>query len=321
MNDIKNLTEHLKTKGKTHTWRELAEMYNIYDELTNSRRDNKRKSDYVRRLFESINRNKSVKDLTYKTPIIKEVKTENGIHIVLGCMNVPFHNKVLLSKLLKLIEDHKDKIKGFHIIGDFLEMQSLSPHSPNTVDLSGLTLGKEYKAGNEVLDMIEGVLPANVQKTYLYGNHEHWYHRYIADIRNYKTADAISSPEQALNLDKRGFTIKTDWREDYITIGKYQLLHGVFCTQNPSKAHIDKLKNSCIFAHTHRVGQHYDINLHGVNIGCMIDIKSEAFNYLSRIEKNNWKNGFGIINVNDNYSHTDLIVCEDNGFFYAGKRY
>lgn len=320
MQNQQKLVNHLLKNGKTHTWRELADMYEIMSDLPKDSKSNKKKCDYVRRLYSKLIIQKMLVPSS-RTIKSQPKKADNGIHIVIGCVHVPFHNKELLSKLLKLIEDQKDKIKGFHIIGDFLEMKTLSPHNYNEVDLSGLTLGQEYKAGNEVLDMIEKILPKNIQKTYIYGNHEHWYNRYISDIRNYKTADAIKSPEQALDLGKRGYVIKNDWKEDFVTIGKYQLLHGIFCTQNPAKAHVDKLKNSCMFAHTHRVGQHYDINLHGVNIGCMIDISSKAFNYLSRIERAGWKNGFGIINVQDDYSQAEVVVCENNNFFYGGKKY
>jgi hypothetical protein len=320
MTNQQQLINHLINQGKTHTWRQLAEMYDIMSELPDTSRNRKKKCDYVRRLYVKIVPQKKIIPSSGNISI-QPININNGIHIVIGCVHVPFHNKELIDKLLKLISDHKDNIKGFHIIGDFLEMKSLSPHETNIINSSGLTLGKEYAAGNEILDMIDSILPKDIQKTFIYGNHETWFIRYINDIKNYKIADSLRSPEEALHLRERGYIVKTDWKEDYFNVGKYQILHGIFCTQNPAKAHVDKLKHSCMFAHTHRIGQHYDIDLHGVNIGCMIDINSNAFNYLSRIERNSWKNGFGIINVQDQYSQAEVVVCENNSFFYGGKKY
>jgi len=53
----------------------------------------------------------------------------------------------------------------------------------------------------------------------------------------------------------------------------------------------------------------------------MADINSDGFKYCSRVERQGWTNAFGIINVQGDYSQAELIICEDNGFFYNGKRY
>lgn len=198
---------------------------------------------------------------------------------------------------------------------------SISPHSEKTISLNGLTLGQEYLAGNKLLDCFDSVLPKGIIKTYLGGNHEFWHDRYVTNVKNYKLADTIPSPYDALNLVSRGYDVKKDWKEDFIVVGKYQLLHGIYTTANSCKSHIDKLRNSCLFAHTHRIGNYYENELHGVNIGCFADMNSSAFSYLSRVERRTWKNGFGIITVKDNYSQAEVIVCEDNGFFFNGKRY
>ncbi len=52
MNQHEKLINYLKTKGKTHSWRELAEMFNILPGPTN-----KQRSDKVRKLFNKINTN------------------------------------------------------------------------------------------------------------------------------------------------------------------------------------------------------------------------------------------------------------------------
>lgn len=339
----KDLIKFLQEKQTPGQWLAIANKFGLSG-------TNKQKSDKVRRLWKKhrlsytitgsssngvlnvnsitstyIMSSEELERLQWKhnvlNPAVKQISKREGFHLVLGCVHVPFHNKVLLRKLLNMIEDQKDNILGFHLIGDFLDLKSLSSFDDKVVETSGLTLGKEYAEGNKVLDLFEAVLPKNIQKTFIYGNHEARYLKHISSIKNYKTADAISSPEQALNLEQRGYQILTDWKDDFITIGKYQVFHGIACTTNSAKTHVDKLRASCMFAHTHRIGQHYEGWLHGVNIGCLAQMDSETFTYLSRVEKSQWKNGFGIINISGDKSQAEVIVCEDNGFFYNGKKY
>ena len=210
---------------------------------------------------------------------------------------------------------------GFHLLGDYLDLKSLSSHDDKTIDKSGWTLGREYEAGNLILDMFDSILPKNIEKSFLYGNHEDRYFRYISNIKNYKTGDAILSPTQALKLKERGYNVYENWKEDFIQCGKYQIIHGVYCTQNSTKSHMDKMRTSLIFGHTHRVGQHFEGNLHSLNIGTFADINSDGFKYLSRVERQFWTNGFSIVNVHDNYSHAELITCSNNSFFWGGKKY
>lgn len=674
------------SEGKTGSWLELANQFNILPDGSN-----KQKSDKVRKLYNQIDwdrvdipkevpylantingyhtqwiTNSTTNDLVLRAFDtqqkdweefkkwklekegfqVKKEKRVDGIHILLSCVHVPYQNNTLISKLLSFINDNKSKIAGFHLIGDYLDLASLSKHDEGTIDLSGLTLGKEYEIGNQILDLFDNVLPKNIQKTFIYGNHcfsedtelltkdgwvniddatsdmefasfntetkeivyskpignivrnnyvglmhsyksrkddilvtpQHkmlyfgknekntfnksedikisdfsfynasinnqtdytisddeiklagWIHsdggitfkkddeigytlyqsklegcikienilnslniqyvknirsrnitkimfkdlvekcldsveyrikkgqynlvhnkyelsdwifklskrqfdiflnsyidgdgsrkkessgcamiygqkeileqiqnlcllnghstsiyeyctnsnkpqyrlnidldklssrinkkrnyseveysgrvwcvttslgtvvskrnykisiqgncdryfRHISNVKNYKTADAIMSPTQALKLKERGYNVLENWKEDFITLGKYQIFHGIYCTANSTRTHLDKLRVSNIFGHTHRVGETFDGSLHSLNIGCFADIDSKGFKYLSRVERQGWKNAFGIVNIAGEYSQAELIICEDNGFFYNGKRY
>lgn len=294
-----NIKQHLVSNGKTDTWLNLAKQFNVSPELTDNQR-----ADKVRKLFTSLKH-----------------ESLEGIHLVIGCVHVPYHNQVLVDAILQLIKDHYDKVIGFHIIGDFLDLESLSSYNKDNKDISGLTLGKEYYSGNQILDLFDSALPPNITKTFIYGNHEARYIKVCNDVKTYKFADALKSPEEGLKLTDRGYTVLTNWQEDFVQVGKYQIFHGIYCTQNPSKSHIDKIKQSCIFAHTHRISQHYEGCLHGLNIGTLCDIESNGFKYLSRVERSFWKNGFGIVNVNNIGSQAEVIVCENNHFFFGGKKY
>jgi len=176
---IENLKKHLMSEGKTGSWLELANQFNILPDGSN-----KQKSDKVRKIFNSLSPTVYVTDnslpgkasTTFRIKLdrdwdtyeewaktkLPEPKKTNGIHIVLGCVHVPYHNKELMVKLVSFIQDNESNIVGFHLIGDYLDLKSLSSHDDKTIDKSGWTLGKEYEAGNLILDMFDSILPKNI---------------------------------------------------------------------------------------------------------------------------------------------------------------
>lgn len=246
-----------------------------------------------------------------------------GMHIVSGCWHVPFQNKRMQKGLIDLIKDLGSKIKGFHLLGDVLDVNSLSAHEPNKVPMQGITLGYEYKEGNNFLNSFEEVLPLNVEKTFIWGNHENRWTRHVADINISKYADALPSPTEALQLKQRGYTIYENWKEDYHLLGKeLQLIHGEFCTKYPARTHVDRMKASVMFVHSHRLDINYDGEKAGFNIGWGGDVNSEAFNYVSRLTKMNWINGFALVHIDEKGNYfTQVVPVFNNEFWYNGTRY
>lgn len=246
-----------------------------------------------------------------------------GIHILSGCQHVPFQNKKMQQGILDLIVDLGDKVKGFHILGDMMDMNSLSSHDNNKLPIPGITLGYEYAEGNKYLNTFDNVLPKNAVKTYLYGNHEDRWRRYVSDINNSKFADTLPSPKQALGLNERGYIVKDNWKEDFFILGKHlQLIHGEFCTKYPARTHVDRMKSSVAFVHTHRIDINYDGEKAGFNIGWGGDVDAPAFNYVSRLTKMNWINGFAIVHLDEQGNFfTQVIPVFHNVFWYNGKKY
>tara|TARA_R110002012_G_C11605414_1_gene607692 strand:- start:384 stop:1244 length:861 start_codon:yes stop_codon:yes gene_type:complete len=247
---------------------------------------------------------------------------KSGIHIVSGCHHVPAHNKKLFNGLLSLCEDLQNEIVGFHLIGDFLDMGSISRHSSGMQ--SKTTLTKEYKEGNKALNAIDQVLNEEVDKTYIWGNHEDWYNQHLSKIDNAKLGrGVIKSPTEALRLKERKYDVYEDWKEDKVTIGKHlELIHGIYCNVHAAKKHIDVFRNSVMFAHTHRVQTFIEGNVAGFNIGTMCDINNKAFSYASRAMKSKWNNGFAIVHIDNNgrYYVTQILAFND-AFYYNGKKY
>jgi hypothetical protein len=206
-------------------------------------------------------------------------------------------------------------------MGDFMDINTLSSHDRGSFSaVAGLTLDDEYSEGNEELDKFDDVLPKNCWKTYLYGNHEDRWKRWMADMQNAKTP--LESPEDALGLWDRGYQVKTNWSQDYFTIGAdFDIFHGIYFSIHCAKAHLDKLRRKCAFVHTHRV-QHYREGEMGVyNIGSCADYTSKAFNYATRPMKAQWSNGFAINMVDSKgVSHVTQIVPDQDGHFYFGGK-
>lgn len=254
----------------------------------------------------------------------KNIKINKGIHLVSGCLHIPFHNKEMLNGMLSLIKDLDTKLTGLHFLGDFLDMSSLSSHDKGQVSIPGITLGKEYKEGNKVLDLFNNAIGnREIEKSFIYGNHEDRYKRHIADSDNAKYADALISPKEALKLEERGYTVYTNWKEDHHLLGSsLQLIHGEYCSKSPARTHMDKLKASVMFAHTHRIDIVYDGEKAAFNIGWGGDKDAPAFGYVSRITKMNWINGFALVHIDElgNF-HTQVIPVYKNKFWYNGKCY
>lgn len=249
-------------------------------------------------------------------------KYKEGIHLVLSCLHIPFENKQLINSLIKFINDYEDNIKGFHLIGDFIDMRSLAFQEKGNVPIFGLTLGYEYKKANEALDLFDSKLPKNIDKSYIWGNHEDRYSRLKGSTDANQYMDALPSPTQALKLKERGYEVKENWKEDYIQLGKIQLIHGIFCSATPARKHLNVMKTSVMFGHSHRIDTYYETDNGSFNIGCLADIDSNGFKYLSRVERLNWKNGFGLIHLDsDGNFQADVIHCLNGSFFYGGKKY
>jgi hypothetical protein len=257
---------------------------------------------------------------TFKTPSIKD---QAGMHLLLGCNHVPFHNKQLHKGILNLIKDHNKKIKGFHLMGDFIDLNPLSSHDKGRFTaIPGLTLNDEYRIGNKLLLEFDKALPADVWKTYLYGNHEDRHNRWMSVMDNAKTP--LVSPEDGLKLWQRGYNVKTNWNRDFITLGNdFDIFHGVYFSIHNAKAHLDKLRRSCAYVHTHRIQNYKEGEMAAFNIGACADFTTKAFNYASRPMKQQWANGFAINMIDElgRSNITQISVTPDGHFWFGGIKY
>lgn len=261
-----------------------------------------------------------VKVTSKPVEIVDTVHPHQGTHLVLGCVHVPFQNQKVLDGIYQLMQDVE--FDGLHLIGDFLDLNTLSSHDKGRFTaVPNLTLDDEYEAGNKVLDNLDSLLPEYALKTYLYGNHEDRWNRYMADMQAAKTP--LTSPENALKLTERGYAAFTKWNKDFFILGKHlELLHGEYFCVHTAKKHLDVLRSSCLFAHTHRIQTFVEGNSAAFNIGYLGNRDSATFSYAGRAQKSMWQNGFATVTIDENgdYFVEQVIVCNDK-FVYGGKIY
>ena len=250
-------------------------------------------------------------------------KDQEGMHILLGCNHVPFEDVKLHKGIYRLIKNHKSLVKGFHLMGDFMDINSLSSHDKGKFTaIKGLTLDSEYSSGNKTLDFFDEVLSEDVWKTYLYGNHEDRWNRWMSNMDNAKTP--LKSPKEALKLIERGYQVKTNWSQDFFTLGKdFDIFHGIYFSIHSAKAHIDKLRRSCAYVHTHRQQFYREGDLMAYNLGTCADIDSKAFNYATRPMKASWGKGFAVnmIDKNGNSNVTLITPDKNSNFWFGGIQY
>lgn len=244
-------------------------------------------------------------------------KEKNGVYIIMGCVHVPFFNLNFMKAAVKCIANLN--VKGIIFNGDFLDLATLSFHDKGKNTVQGVNLGDEYKSGNIVLDTIEGVVPRDAEKIFLYGNHEDRFNRHMSTVDYAKLKGALKSPIEGLNLESRGYKVYTDWINDEVNIGDLTIIHGEFIGTNSCKRHLDAYKKNILYAHTHRVSMYREGEHVAFNIGSMADFNSPAFGYATKSMKKQWTNGFAIATVVDGVTSVEQIIWNKDHFVYGGN--
>ncbi len=240
--------------------------------------------------------------------------------VILPDLHIPFQNKKLLLKIYKLI--HQIKPYGIILSGDYLDMFSLSVFSENSLKLlKEINLSYEYSQGNLELKKIEDVLPKGIKKHYLYGNHEDRYLRWLERGDHAKLDEVLRSPEEAMQLHKKGWKVYTKWRDDAVFLGNHlEVIHGCYTPDNASKKHLSEFNGSVIFGHTHRFGSYVDGKRSAYNIGFLGDKNSEGFNYMNRAKRQKQVNGFAVVSIDTNGEYwVNAIQCWNDKFIYNHK--
>ena len=165
------------------------------------------------------------------------------MYIVLGCVHVPFHNKVIMDGILKLMEDVT--FDGIILAGDFVDMCSLGQYEKGKVSHTGVTLEQEYDAGVNLLSEFNNRLKKGADKVFMFGNHEERYWRWKSDVNNHKYGDQLN-PIKGLKLLESGYTVYSDYANDIHKIGSLSVMHGEYYNVHCAKKHLDVFRRNIL---------------------------------------------------------------------------
>lgn len=150
-----------------------------------------------------------------------------------------------------------------------------------------------------------------------------WYSHYMSEIDNAKIGtEVIKSPKEALHLDTRGYVVLEDFINAEATLGDLTLIHGTWTCKHSAYKHLTELKRNVIFVHTHRQNVWKESSYESHNIGWMGNANSPAFSYMTKQQKESWRNGFAVVYVDEDYkTHVTQIDWKNNKFIFGGKVY
>lgn len=246
---------------------------------------------------------------------------DSGNYIVLGCLHFPFVNKDFFNSVIELIKDCPD-LKGIILAGDILDMSSISRHNKGMMPVIGYTLEREYREANEFLDQIDLAIGSrNISKEYFSGNHEDWYYQTKKDIDISKLGTASTLSPYDACFKSRGYNFQKDWKNARVNIGDLEIIHGIFTTVTSAQKHLNALKRNVLFFHTHRFNIHIEGKLEAFNCGWGGDKNAPVFGYMSDFQKETWRNGMAVVNLNkEGMTNVSAIPYKD-GLFFNNKLY
>ena len=248
---------------------------------------------------------------------------EGELWLILPDIHRPFHNQILWDKILQIIQDLGDTLTGLVITGDYLDLFTLGSYNANSLGLlKDITLEDEYTDGLQGIEELQAVLHPTTQRVFLYGNHEDRYFREVNKLDNAKYGNTLKDPVEALKLNQYGYKVLTNWKDDVFSVGDIDITHGVYTNIHVAKKHLEMNGKSIMFGHTHRIQTFFNGDYTGYNIGCLIDMNSPYFNYMPRMNRKKWTNGFSFITVDkEGKAHPELIKVKDSSFYWRGRKY
>ncbi len=258
-----------------------------------------------------------------KAPMSKE-RLIPGTYFATGCSHAPWHNKKMYDSVFNYLNKENISLQGLILGGDFLDLNSLSGHDKGKTAIPGVTLDWEYKEANKFLDEFEKLkFNKGATKDYIYGNHEDRYLRLLRNNDESKYGKALKSPEEGLKLIERGYNIYTNWKDDWISIGKHlEVGHGEFYNTHVAKKMIDTFRKSVVFWHSHRENLYIEGKVGGFNMGTGADIDAPIFGFATRAMKNSWVNACCLIHLdNEGFFHIQTLRFFNNKLIVNGKEY
>lgn len=227
----------------------------------------------------------------------------------------PYVNKLAWKTFLKALElVQPDELV---IVGDFLDLLSVSSHAKKPKDEKRTK--SEVAAGNIALDEIRAVYNGKI--TYIFGNHESRFSRYIAS--NAPELDDMINLEDALKLKERNIGYVP--YGDFYRIGELAFTHDVGrCGKNAAQQSLQDFGDNLVFGHSHRAAVVYGGTVEGkthvcMNVGWLGDY--QAIDYRNKhTAKREWQHAFGLVYQDSKgVSYCNLVPIINGSCIVDGK--
>lgn len=246
-------------------------------------------------------------------------------YAILNDIHFPFEDRTRYPLALKIMRSQK--LNHIYLNGDIGEFQGVSSWPMHPGDKTDFCTELKYlnKKFDELMEMFPGV-----PVTYLCGNHEYRFFRYIRDIAPamWGTMDC----PKLLEFDRRPLWKFVDYGPDQLArCGKSNLYlrHEPLCGgKNPATGTAESSYIDIGFGHTHRYST-YSHKKFGVpritntaySLGWMGDKSRHVFDY--RGAKDAWVLGFTIVEADpDGGQYTlEFINMDKLPVFYRGKKF
>lgn len=244
---------------------------------------------------------------------------------ILNDVHFPFEDRLRYELALEIFR--AVGIDGLYLNGDICEFQGVSTHGKHPAE--SMRLLEEVAYANKRFDEIQTLFP-DVPVTYLCGNHEDRYFRYIRDLAPQMWG--LTSCPEILKFPER-----PHWK--FVDYGPTQLVRcgeaSLWLRHEPlggGKGHARLTAENCnvdlAYGHTHQfqVASHKKFGtkpqtVRAYSLGWLGDSKYRIFDY--RGAKDSWTLGCSLVTCDPETGdyNLDFINMDKLPVFYAGRKY
>lgn len=249
------------------------------------------------------------------------------LHVVLADIHFPVHCRKSIRAVLQFIERNRANIESCVLLGDFLDLETISPH---TRSKPRLRRRGGYRADidgfkRDILDPLDKLLKPTCRKFAIEGNHELWLESSLLDEQ--PELEGVLDIPVMLNLAARG------WRwvpcGGHIKIGNVTVLHGdqIGSGQSVAKKLVDAVHGTAVMGHVHRASSETVTSLTserdkwtGYTLPCLCTL---APTY-AKGRPNAYQHGFGILEqgaTNNTANVYTVLIAPDGTFCWGGIEY
>jgi hypothetical protein len=240
--------------------------------------------------------------------------------VVMPDTHVPEDDKGAVSAFLQFLKWYRPH--GLVILGDFLEMESVSHWDPKSAKPRRLV--PDVKAAKALLKKIDlSAGPQCLFRRFIIGNHEVWQDSYLIE-KVPEFYDGIEELGVSLRIQDllglKDFGFRVIPFNEILQVGELHLIHGIFTNTHHAKKHLDTYGVNLCYGHTHDTQQHIGVNVRSVyeafSTGCLRTLDAAFL----KGRPSNWVHAFGVVEFQKNGHYTKTVPHIINGVLSYGAK-